>query len=75
VEVTRIGLRLWEADAVVLYDWLMSVDMNTVPITHPAQKQALMDLLVCLETQAPVEGVTEDQIAEAQAVVAKDMGW
>ena len=75
MEVTRVGLTLWQADAVVIYDWLMSVDMDAVPVTHPAQKQALMDLLTCLETQAPVEGVTEAQIAEAQGAVGTDMGW
>lgn len=40
-----VALRLWRSDAVVLFDWLMSTDLNTVPITHPAQKQALADLL------------------------------
>jgi hypothetical protein len=33
--------RALEADAVVLFDRLMSVDLNAVPITHPAKKQAL----------------------------------
>jgi len=68
-------IRLWHADAIVLFDWLMSTDLNTVPITHPAQKQALTDLLSQLETQADVLGVTDEQIAQAQADVAKDMGW
>jgi len=68
-------IRLWRADAIVLFDWLMSTDLNTVPITHPAQKQALTDLLSQLETQADVTGATDEQIAQAQADVAKDMGW
>jgi len=41
----KVRLELWRADAVVLFDWLMSVDLNAVPITHPAEKQALADLL------------------------------
>ncbi|MFD4922964.1 hypothetical protein ACFWNE_16875 [Streptomyces goshikiensis] len=68
-----VDLRLWRADAIVLSDWLMSTDLNTVPITHPAQKQALADLLARLE-----EGIiesTDEEIAAAQAEVAKNMGW
>lgn len=68
-------IRLWRADAIVLFDWLMSTDLSTVPITHPAQKQALTDLLSQLEIQADVLGATAEQIAQAQADVAKDMGW
>ncbi|WP_234350288.1 hypothetical protein [Streptomyces sp. WM4235] len=51
----------------------MSTDLSTVPITHPAQKQALADLLARLE-----EGIiesTDEEIAAAQAEVAKNMGW
>ncbi|GAA4107962.1 hypothetical protein GCM10022284_56770 [Streptomyces hundungensis] len=44
-----VDLRLWRSDAIVLFDWLMSTDLNAVPITHPAQKQALADLLARLE--------------------------
>ncbi|KOU41458.1 hypothetical protein ADK55_28635 [Streptomyces sp. WM4235] len=64
---------MWRADAIVLFDWLMSTDLSTVPITHPAQKQALADLLARLE-----EGIiesTDEEIAAAQAEVAKNMGW
>jgi hypothetical protein len=28
-------LRIWRADVVVLFDWLMSVDLNAVPVEHP----------------------------------------
>ncbi|WP_234392821.1 MULTISPECIES: hypothetical protein [Actinomycetes] len=70
-------MRLWRADAVVLFDWLMTVDLDTVPITHPAQKQALVDLLSGLEyaTDRDVAGSTAEEIAAAQEEVAKDMGW
>ena len=40
---------LLPADAVVLYDWLTSVDLDAVPVTHPAQRQALTELLHRLE--------------------------
>ncbi|MFE5488930.1 hypothetical protein ACFQ7Z_03010 [Streptomyces virginiae] len=69
-----VDFRLWRADAIVLFDWLMSTDLNTVPITHPAQKQALADLLARLEEEDIVES-TGKEIAAAQAEVAKNMGW
>lgn len=72
--VPTVDLRLWRADAIVLFDWLMSTDLNTVPITHPAQKQALVDLLARLEDVDVMES-TGEEIAAAQAEVAKNMGW
>ena len=45
----KVTIELWRSDAVVLFDWLMSVDLNAVPITHTAEKQALADLLTRLE--------------------------
>ena len=30
--VTKVGIELWRRDDVVLFDWLMSVDLNTIPI-------------------------------------------
>ena len=72
-----VTVRLWRADAIVLFDWLMSTDLNSVPITHPAQKQALTDLLTRLEhdTDTDLTSCTSDQIAEAQELIARDMGW
>jgi hypothetical protein len=48
-----------------------------VPITHPAQKQALVDLLSRLEwaTDIDITESTAEEIAAAQDEVAKDMGW
>jgi len=76
-DLPTVTVTLWRADAVVLFDWLMSTDLNTVPITHPAQKQALADLLSRLEWAADtdVTGSTAEEIAAAQEEVAKDMGW
>jgi hypothetical protein len=70
-----VHVNLWRDDAIVLYDWLMSADLNAVPITHRAQKQALADLLGRLEQDTDVEGVTEEEITRAQEAVGKDMGW
>ena len=39
-----VDVRLWGADAVVLFDWLLKVDLDKVPVEHPAQRQALADL-------------------------------
>lgn len=69
-----VDLRLWRADAIVLFDWLMSTALHTVPITHPAQRQALADLLARLEEVDIIES-TGEEIAAAQAEVAKNMGW
>ncbi|SEF47735.1 hypothetical protein SAMN05216223_10163 [Actinacidiphila yanglinensis] len=70
-------VRLWRADAVVLFDWLTSTDLDSVPITHPAQKQALADLLSRLEWAADsdVTGSTAEEIDAARQEVARDMGW
>lgn len=73
-ELPKTELSLWRSDAIVLLDWLMTVDLNAVPITHPAEKQALMDLLTKLE-QTDIAGVTQNQIDESRAEVARDMGW
>jgi hypothetical protein len=52
----------------------MTVDLNSVPITHPAEKQALADLLTRLE-QSDIAGVTQEEIDAARQDVAGDMGW
>lgn len=70
-----VAINLWRSDAVVLFDWLASVDPNQIPITHPAQKQALADLFTRLEHETDIPDVTQDQIDRASHDVAKDMGW
>jgi hypothetical protein len=52
----------------------MTVDMNAVPITHPAEKQALTDLLSRLEETNVIEA-SQEEIDAARAEVARDMGW
>jgi hypothetical protein len=76
-----IELSLWRADAIVLFEWLMTVDLDSVPIEHPAEKQALTDLLTRLEGYTAIPygasgtGLTQDEIDAARVEVAKDMGW
>lgn len=72
--VPLLTVNLWRANAIVLFDWLMTVDLDTVPIAHPAEKQALADLLTRLE-QTDITSVTQVDIDAARAEVAKDMGW
>ncbi|WP_438489606.1 hypothetical protein [Streptomyces sp. S186] len=76
-ELPTVTVRLWRADALVLFDWLMGTDLDSVPVTHPAQKQALADLLSRLEwdTDTDLTGTTSEEIAAAQQEVAQDMGW
>ncbi len=74
-ELPTVRVSLWRADAVVLFDWLMSVDLDAVPISHPAEKQALADLLSRLEQDTDVIGATQGEIDAAREEVARDMGW
>ena len=69
-----VTLNLWRSDAIVLFDWLMRADLNALPIEHPAEKQALADLLSRLEISG-VTSVTQEEIDAARSEVAKDMGW
>lgn len=71
----RWTIDLWPGDAIVLFDWLMTVDLDQVPVEHKAQKQALADLLTALETQVPAAGLTQAQIGRAQHEVSKNMDW
>jgi hypothetical protein len=77
----KIELSLWRADSIVLFGWLMTVDLDSVPTEHPAEKQALADLLTRLEGYTDISygasgsGLTQDEIDAARAEVAKDMGW
>jgi len=72
--VPTTPIALWRPDAVVLYDWLMSVDLGSVPVTHPAERQALMDLLTRLE-ETDVAGATQQEIDEAREAVAPERDW
>jgi hypothetical protein len=71
----RVRIDLWRADAIVLFDWLMSVDLDSVPVEHRAEKQALADLLTRLEVETDIPGVSQGEIDAARAEVSRDMGW
>lgn len=73
-DVPKVSIALWRADAMVLFDWLHTVDLDAVPITHPAEKQALMDLLAGLEQETNMPGVTQQDIDNARAEVFQDSG-
>lgn len=70
--VPTVTVRLWRADAVVLYDWLATTDLKAVPISLSAQKQALADLLSRFEWAAD-SYVTESTPEEAAAARADGM--
>lgn len=74
-ELPTETLTLWKSDVVVLFDWLMTVDFDALPITHPAQKQALVDLLNRIEVDADVHGASQADIDAASEEVARDMDW
>ena len=78
--IPTVDVKPRRADAVVLFDWLTRADLNNIEIKHPAEKQALTDLLARLEdTDVPYgasgTGLTQDEIDAARADVGKDMGW
>ena len=75
-------LELRKVDAIVLFGWLMTVDLDAVPITHRAEKQALADLLKPTGTgrdhqrvSAGITNVSQKEIDEARDAVSRDMGW
>ena len=80
-EVPTVSLKLWRDDAVILFDWLTRTNLDTVPIEHPAEKQALADLLSRLEIDTDIAygasgtGLTQSEIDQARTAVAKDMDW
>jgi hypothetical protein len=73
-EPTFETLKLWSADTLVLFDWLMTVDFDALPITHRAQRQALMDLLTSLEADTRATQASKEEIGTAQERVAREMG-
>jgi len=71
-----IELSPWTEDAIVIFDWLQTVDLDLVPAEHKAVKQALTDLHSRLEEIIPYEFLqTDERIAEARYEVSKNMDW
>ncbi|MFD1945938.1 hypothetical protein [Nocardioides aestuarii] len=71
-EPQLLDLRLWDQSALVLFDWLMTRDEDSLPFTHPAQKQALRDLATSIEWARGL-GHTDAELTVAQEQVARDM--
>lgn len=67
-----VGLRVWDRSVLVLMDWLLTTDENALPYTHPAQKQALRDLLTSIEWARGL-GYTDLELAVAQEQVSSNM--
>jgi hypothetical protein len=74
-KLPRTELRLWRDDAIALWDWLSTVDLDAVPITHSAHKQALLDLHNYIEDETDLPEASPTEIERAKAEAAKDMGW
>ncbi|MGW7244647.1 hypothetical protein, partial [Streptomyces sp. NPDC054804] len=72
-DLPTVSVRLWRADAIVLFDWLMTTDLDSVPVTHPAQKQALADLLSRDCQTSGVTGVVEGYCRAAERRPSKVM--
>jgi hypothetical protein len=70
-EDQRVTVSMWTADAVVLYNWLMCVDIEAFPHEHRAELQALGGLLTSLAEH--VERASASLIDEARDLVEKDM--
>lgn len=69
-----VALSLWSEDAIVLFDWLQTADLELVPADHKAVRQALTDLLSRLEEVVPYDfSLSEERIARARHAVSKDM--
>lgn len=66
-----VELTLWASDATVLFGWLSSVDYDTVPVQHRAERQALLDLFTRFEES--MEPPSPAQLRTARDDVARDM--
>ena len=63
-----VDVRLWSADAVVLFDWLMRADLDQVPVDDPSQRQALEALLGRLGHVLDVPSRAQLDLARDQVV-------
>ena len=68
----RVALPLSRAAAIVLCHWLSSTDVNGNPIMHPAERQALADLLNSFETTIAEPDAT--QLDEARSQLLRNAG-
>lgn len=73
--ISMVNVTMWRSDAIVLLDWLMSVEFDRLPFRHSAEKQALLDLFSRLEQQTDLLPLIPDQVAAARKEVNSDAGW
>jgi hypothetical protein len=71
-DIDFVDVRLWRADALVLFDWLMRTDLEKVPVAHAAERQALADLFGRLGHVLDVP--SQAQIDEARDQIGRDGG-
>lgn len=67
-----VQLRITRAAAENLLNWLASVPDSAIPVTHPAERQALADLLNCLEST--VEAPDPAGLDAARKHILRDSG-
>jgi hypothetical protein len=71
-QTETINIRLTREASQVLADWLIRVPVSVIPVTHPADRQALADLLFALEDGAPP--ASPQEIEEARAILLRHKG-
>ncbi|VXB28585.1 hypothetical protein [Nocardioides sp. AX2bis] len=64
--VDAVVLPLSHDEALVLLDWLVNLDLEAVPVRHPAEKQALLELLLRLDAQVAPATLTEADVESAR---------
>jgi ribosomal protein S18 acetylase RimI-like enzyme len=70
----EIGFSIWEADAIVLREWLAALDLDAVPTGHETHRDALVELLSRLN-QTSAAHASRAQIDDARERVARDMPY
>jgi len=64
-----VDVRLSKDAAAVLTHWLTTVPDNVIPVTHPADRQALADLLFALEEASVPPTADTLELARKQLLV------
>lgn len=61
-----VVLPLSHDEALVLLTWLVELDLEAVPVRHPAEKQALLELLLRLDAQVAPASLTPADVEAAR---------
>jgi hypothetical protein len=67
-----VDVRLWAADAVVLFDWLLRADLDQIPVDDPSQRPALAALLGQMGSVLDVP--SRAQLSDAREQVVRNSG-